>query len=101
MLQQSKNKTSDDHIRTIVIIKYLDVHSLLPPQFPQEKPVISVFPPIRHHLMDKQGVYVTCPLISNVCIMAEFGETIKGQSNNKTEHFFSKAYKGNSNYTVL
>lgn len=41
---------------------------LLPPQFPQEKPVISVYPPIRHHLMDNQGLYVTSPLVSNVCI---------------------------------
>lgn len=39
---------------------------LLPPQFPQEKPVISVYPPIRHHLMDSQGLYVTSPLVSNV-----------------------------------
>lgn len=46
--------------------------SLLPPQFPQEKPVISVFPPVRHHLVDKQGVYVTGPLISNVCINCSF-----------------------------
>nr|XP_042697862.1 vacuolar protein sorting-associated protein 37A isoform X3 [Chrysemys picta bellii] len=44
----------------------ININVLLPPQFPQEKPVISVFPPIRHHLMDKQGVYVACPLISNV-----------------------------------
>ncbi|KAH0616170.1 hypothetical protein JD844_027093 [Phrynosoma platyrhinos] len=49
----------------------ININILLPPQFPQEKPIISVFPPIRHHLMDKQGVYVACPLISSVCIIVE------------------------------
>uniref|UniRef100_A0A2K5E3U6 VPS37 C-terminal domain-containing protein n=1 Tax=Aotus nancymaae TaxID=37293 RepID=A0A2K5E3U6_AOTNA len=33
------------------------IHILLPPQFPQEKPVISVY-----HLMHKQEVYATLPL---------------------------------------
>ncbi|XP_025063237.1 vacuolar protein sorting-associated protein 37A isoform X4 [Alligator sinensis] len=51
--------------------------SLLPPQFPQEKPVISVFPPIRHHLMDKQGVYVSCPLISNFTMHSDLGKIIQ------------------------
>jgi hypothetical protein len=47
-------------------ILVLFLSRLLPPQFPQEKPVISVYPPIRHHLMDSQGLYVTSPLVSNV-----------------------------------
>ncbi|NXY04755.1 VP37A protein, partial [Pteruthius melanotis] len=50
---------------------------LLPPQFPQEKPVISVFPPVRHHLMDKQGVYVTGPLISNFTMHSDLGKIIQ------------------------
>ena len=49
---------------------------LLPPQFPQEKPVISVYPPIRHHLVDKQGVYVTSPLVSNVCICYDLFQNV-------------------------
>ncbi|OBS77924.1 hypothetical protein A6R68_19685, partial [Neotoma lepida] len=44
----------------------ININILLPPQFPQEKPVISVYPPIRHHLMDNQGLYVTSPLVSNI-----------------------------------
>nr|XP_048704114.1 vacuolar protein sorting-associated protein 37A isoform X2 [Caretta caretta] len=51
--------------------------ALLPPQFPQEKPVISVFPPVRHHLMDKQGVYVACPLISNFTMHSDLGKIIQ------------------------
>lgn len=62
-----------------IIIKYLGVCSLLPPQFPQEKPVISVFPPIRHHIMDKQGAYVTSPLINSVRIKESFSEIINGK----------------------
>ncbi|XP_037655122.1 vacuolar protein sorting-associated protein 37A-like isoform X2 [Choloepus didactylus] len=50
---------------------------LLPPQFPQEKPVISVYPPIRHHLMDKQGVYVTCPLVNNFTMHSDLGKIIQ------------------------
>lgn len=43
------------------------IHSLLPPQFPQEKPAVSVFPPVGHHLVDSNnGTMVTSPLITNV-----------------------------------
>ncbi|XP_066488916.1 vacuolar protein sorting-associated protein 37A isoform X1 [Tiliqua scincoides] len=55
----------------------ININILLPPQFPQEKPVISVFPPIRHHLMDKQGVYVTCPLISNFTMHSDLGKIVQ------------------------
>ncbi|TFK14920.1 PH and SEC7 domain-containing protein 2 [Platysternon megacephalum] len=55
----------------------ININILLPPQFPQEKPVISVFPPIRHHLMDKQGVYVACPLISNFTMHSDLGKIIQ------------------------
>ncbi|XP_034628664.1 vacuolar protein sorting-associated protein 37A isoform X1 [Trachemys scripta elegans] len=55
----------------------ININVLLPPQFPQEKPVISVFPPIRHHLMDKQGVYVACPLISNFTMHSDLGKIIQ------------------------
>uniref|UniRef100_A0A8D0HD16 Vacuolar protein sorting-associated protein 37A n=1 Tax=Sphenodon punctatus TaxID=8508 RepID=A0A8D0HD16_SPHPU len=55
----------------------ININILLPPQFPQEKPVISVFPPIRHHLMDKQGVYVACPLVSNFTMHSDLGKIIQ------------------------
>ncbi|CAI5783911.1 VPS37 C-terminal domain-containing protein [Podarcis lilfordi] len=55
----------------------ININILLPPQFPQEKPVISVFPPIRHHLMDKQGVYVACPLISNFTMHSDLGKIVQ------------------------
>ncbi|KAB1257613.1 Vacuolar protein sorting-associated protein 37A [Camelus dromedarius] len=53
----------------------ININILLPPQFPQEKPVISVYPPIQHHLVDKQGVYVTSPLVSNVCMWYNLFQT--------------------------
>ncbi|XP_064128958.1 vacuolar protein sorting-associated protein 37A [Loxodonta africana] len=56
----------------------ININILLPPQFPQEKPVISVYPPIRHHLMDKQGVYVTCPLVNNFTMHSDLGKIIQG-----------------------
>lgn len=41
--------------------------SLLPPQFPQEKPVVSVYPPVGHHLVDSNnGTMISSPLLSNV-----------------------------------
>ncbi|KAM9194900.1 vacuolar protein sorting-associated protein 37A [Dugong dugon] len=55
----------------------ININILLPPQFPQEKPVISVYPPIRHHLMDKQGVYVTCPLINNFTMHSDLGKIVQ------------------------
>nr|XP_014346297.1 PREDICTED: vacuolar protein sorting-associated protein 37A [Latimeria chalumnae] len=45
----------------------ININILLPPQFPQEKPVVSVFPPVRHHLVDQHnGTVVTSPLLTNV-----------------------------------
>ncbi|KTG47408.1 hypothetical protein cypCar_00010216 [Cyprinus carpio] len=45
----------------------ITVNILLPPQFPQEKPVVSVFPPVGHHLIDSNnGTMVTSPLITNL-----------------------------------
>jgi len=52
-------------------------YAFVPPQFPQEKTVISVFPPVRHHLMDKQGVYVTGPLISNFTMHLDLGKIVQ------------------------
>ncbi|KAG8512545.1 Vacuolar protein sorting-associated protein 37A [Galemys pyrenaicus] len=55
----------------------INMNILLPPQFPQEKPVISVYPPIRHHLMDKQGVYVTSPLVNNFTMHSDLGKIVQ------------------------
>ncbi|CAO2611941.1 Vacuolar protein sorting-associated protein 37A [Lemmus lemmus] len=55
----------------------ININILLPPQFPQEKPVISVYPPIRHHLMDNQGLYVTSPLVSNFTMHSDLGKIIQ------------------------
>uniref|UniRef100_A0A8C6GZG6 Vacuolar protein sorting 37A n=1 Tax=Mus spicilegus TaxID=10103 RepID=A0A8C6GZG6_MUSSI len=55
----------------------ININILLPPQFPQEKPVISVYPPIRHHLMDSQGLYVTSPLVSNFTMHSDLGKIIQ------------------------
>uniref|UniRef100_A0AAQ4PM17 VPS37A subunit of ESCRT-I n=1 Tax=Gasterosteus aculeatus aculeatus TaxID=481459 RepID=A0AAQ4PM17_GASAC len=45
----------------------ISVNILLPPQFPQEKPVVSVYPPVGHHLVDgNNGTMITSPLITNV-----------------------------------
>ena len=48
--------------------------SLLPPQFPQEKPVVSVYPPVGHHLIDSNnGTMINSPLITNVSSFPNFG----------------------------
>ncbi|XP_069780665.1 vacuolar protein sorting-associated protein 37A [Narcine bancroftii] len=58
--------------------KTINLNILLPPQFPQEKPVISVFPPVRHHLVDKQmGTMVTSPMITNFTMHSDLGKIIQ------------------------
>lgn len=39
--------------------------------------MISVYPPIRHHLMDSQGLYVTSPLVSNFTMHSDLGKIIQ------------------------
>ncbi|XP_053314815.1 vacuolar protein sorting-associated protein 37A [Spea bombifrons] len=69
----------DVEYRLPITIKNLTVsiNILLPPQFPQEKPLISVFPPIRHHLVDKQGINVTCPLVNNFTMHSDLGKIVQ------------------------
>ncbi|XP_053559896.1 LOW QUALITY PROTEIN: vacuolar protein sorting-associated protein 37A [Bombina bombina] len=55
----------------------ISLNILLPPQFPQEKPHISVFPPIRHHLVDKQGINVICPLVNNFTMHSDLGKIVQ------------------------
>uniref|UniRef100_A0A3Q1B7Q5 VPS37 C-terminal domain-containing protein n=1 Tax=Amphiprion ocellaris TaxID=80972 RepID=A0A3Q1B7Q5_AMPOC len=52
--------------------------SLLPPQFPQEKPVVSVYPPVGHHLVDSNnGTMITSPLITNFGMHSDLGKIIQ------------------------
>ncbi|XP_061625377.1 vacuolar protein sorting-associated protein 37A isoform X7 [Phyllopteryx taeniolatus] len=52
--------------------------SLLPPQFPQEKPVVSVYPPVGHHLVDSNnGTVITSPLITNFGMHSDLGKVIQ------------------------
>ncbi|KAM9329998.1 vacuolar protein sorting-associated protein 37A [Gastrophryne carolinensis] len=69
----------DVEYRLPITIKNLtiNINILLPPQFPQEKPVITVFPPIRHHLVDTQGTNVTCPLVNNFTMHSDLGKIVQ------------------------
>lgn len=56
----------------------ITVNILLPPQFPQEKPVVSVFPQVGHHLIDSNsGTMVTSPLITNFGMHSDLGKVIQ------------------------
>ncbi|XP_054636098.1 vacuolar protein sorting-associated protein 37A isoform X1 [Dunckerocampus dactyliophorus] len=56
----------------------ITVNILLPPQFPQEKPVVSVYPPVGHHLVDSNnGTVITSPLISNFGMHSDLGKVIQ------------------------
>ncbi|MBN3317337.1 VP37A protein, partial [Atractosteus spatula] len=56
----------------------ISLNILLPPQFPQEKPTVSVFPCVRHHLVDSQnGTIVTSPLITNFGMHSDLGKVIQ------------------------
>ncbi|KAK1174812.1 vacuolar protein sorting-associated protein 37A [Acipenser oxyrinchus oxyrinchus] len=56
----------------------ISINILLPPQFPQEKPSVSVYPHIRHHLVDSHnGTMVTSPLITNFTMHSDLGKIIQ------------------------
>ncbi|XP_068606915.1 vacuolar protein sorting-associated protein 37A isoform X2 [Brachionichthys hirsutus] len=56
----------------------ISVNVLLPPQFPQEKPVVSVYPPVGHHLVDSNnGTMITSPLITNFGMHSDLGKVIQ------------------------
>ncbi|CAB1327168.1 unnamed protein product [Coregonus sp. 'balchen'] len=56
----------------------ISVNILLPPQFPQEKPAVSVYPPVGHHLVDSNnGTMVTSPLITNFGMHSDLGKVIQ------------------------
>ncbi|KAL1023824.1 hypothetical protein UPYG_G00046800 [Umbra pygmaea] len=55
----------------------ISVNILLPPQFPQEKPVVSVYPPVGHHLVDgNNGTIVTSSLVTNFGMHSDLGKVI-------------------------
>ncbi|XP_045902368.1 vacuolar protein sorting-associated protein 37A isoform X3 [Micropterus dolomieu] len=56
----------------------INVNILLPPQFPQENPVVSVYPPVGHHLVDgNNGTMITSPLITNFGMHSDLGKVIQ------------------------
>lgn len=56
----------------------ISVNILLPPQFPQEKPAVSVYPPVGHHLVDSNnGTMITSPLITNFGMHSDLGKVIQ------------------------
>uniref|UniRef100_A0A3Q0SFX6 VPS37A subunit of ESCRT-I n=1 Tax=Amphilophus citrinellus TaxID=61819 RepID=A0A3Q0SFX6_AMPCI len=56
----------------------ISVNILLPPQFPQEKPMVSVYPPVGHHLVDSNnGTMITSPLITNFGMHSDLGKVIQ------------------------
>lgn len=56
----------------------INVNILLPPQFPQEKPVVSVYPPVGHHLVDSNnGTIITSPLITNFGMHSDLGKVVQ------------------------
>ncbi|XP_067114387.1 vacuolar protein sorting-associated protein 37A [Osmerus mordax] len=56
----------------------ISVNILLPPQFPQEKPVVSVYPPVGHHLVDSNnGTLVSSPAIVNFGMHSDLGKVVQ------------------------
>ncbi|KAK1175937.1 vacuolar protein sorting-associated protein 37A-like isoform X1 [Acipenser oxyrinchus oxyrinchus] len=56
----------------------ISINILLPPQFPQEKPAVSVYPRVRHRLVDSHnGTMVTSPLITNFTMHSDLGKIIQ------------------------
>ncbi|XP_026158783.1 vacuolar protein sorting-associated protein 37A [Mastacembelus armatus] len=56
----------------------ISVNILLPPQFPQEKPAVSVYPPVGHHLVDSNnGTLITSSLITNFGMHSDLGKVIQ------------------------
>ncbi|XP_037546251.1 vacuolar protein sorting-associated protein 37A isoform X2 [Nematolebias whitei] len=56
----------------------ISVNVLLPLQFPQDKPVVTVYPPVGHHLVDSNnGTMITSPLITNFGMHSDLGKVIQ------------------------
>ncbi|XP_046873147.1 vacuolar protein sorting-associated protein 37A isoform X1 [Hypomesus transpacificus] len=56
----------------------ISVNILLPPQFPQEKPMVSVYPPVGHHLVDSNnGTLVSSPAIANFGMHSDLGKVVQ------------------------
>lgn len=49
----------------------------LPPQFPQEKPVVTVQPPARHAWVDALSKVTGCPSLNNFSMHSSLGEVIQ------------------------
>lgn len=47
----------------------------LPPQFPQDKPCITVQPAVRHPWVDVNSKVSNCPNINNVCNIFLFNDS--------------------------
>ncbi|KAK2919193.1 vacuolar protein sorting-associated protein 37A [Channa argus] len=56
----------------------ISVNIVLPTQFPQDKPVVSVYPAVGHHLVDSNnGSIITSPLITNFGMHSDLGKVIQ------------------------
>ncbi|XP_013868970.1 vacuolar protein sorting-associated protein 37A isoform X1 [Austrofundulus limnaeus] len=56
----------------------ISVNILLPLQFPQDKPVVTVYPPVGHHLVDSNnGTTIISPLITNFGMHSDLGKVIQ------------------------
>ncbi|XP_017316810.1 vacuolar protein sorting-associated protein 37A [Ictalurus punctatus] len=56
----------------------ININILLPPQFPQEKPVVTVYPPVGHHIVDgNNGTVITSPLVTNFGMHSDLGKVIQ------------------------
>lgn len=54
----------------------ISLNIVLPPQFPQEKPSVTVFPPVAHHLVEN-GTVVNSPLLNNFVMHTDLGKMIQ------------------------
>ncbi|XP_070554143.1 vacuolar protein sorting-associated protein 37A-like [Ptychodera flava] len=54
----------------------ISLNIILPPSFPQEKPIVKVSPPLRHHWVNEQMIVTGCPSINNFGVHTDLGRTV-------------------------
>lgn len=58
----------------------------LPPQFPNERPIVKVSPPLRHPWVNEQMVVVGCPGINSFYMHSNLGRTITEIAKEFSDH---------------
>ncbi|XP_064636691.1 vacuolar protein sorting-associated protein 37A-like [Lineus longissimus] len=64
-------------VSTSVLGKNVCLHINLPPQFPQEPPLVKVTPPLHHPWVSDKMIVIGCPSLNNFVMHSDLGQIIR------------------------